>query len=212
MPFVPIELRQAAADQLGQGLTRSWALSESPVTVDADERVRGTRRQEELVRVEHVALRGVVDPLAGALLNRPVENCLDQLYRVRFRQRLEFQALRTGILPERLHRVRTWFRGPDRGQDEGGAGHRELEDQRRRGRVEPLRVVDADYDRAALGVLPKGPGGALQLQQLIVRPGIRRKKLRASRQRHRRRAPRALHPADHGTGPVRRRDGLASQP
>ena len=40
VPFVRLELGQAAADQLGQGLARSWALSESPVAVDVDERVR----------------------------------------------------------------------------------------------------------------------------------------------------------------------------
>ncbi len=46
--------------------TKRWppAAGQAPVSVDVDERAAAQRRQDQLARLEHVALRAVIDPVA----------------------------------------------------------------------------------------------------------------------------------------------------
>ena len=86
---------------------------------------------------------------------------------------------------------------------ECGARARQVQNQRRRNRIEPLRVIDAQHQRSLPGLAPQGVRGPLhQLERVI---GARRSRDRRHKRPKRKTysAPRGLNPVNSGAGVLR---------
>ena len=75
-----------------------------------------------------------------------------QVGRLGLGERPEFDAFDEVVGPQRADRVGQGLAGPDRTEDRRAFGARHVVDKRRRQRVEQVRVVDREHDRASGGL------------------------------------------------------------
>ena len=103
------------------------------------------RAQQQLADEERVPAAALVRPAAGLLLERAADDRLGEGAGRVLVERRELEPQRARVLPQRHDRVLDRLAVADRGDDEGGAGHGQVQHDGGGHRVEQLRVVDAEH-------------------------------------------------------------------
>jgi hypothetical protein len=169
---------------------------EPPEAVAVLERAVRQRSEQQLAHVEHVAAAGIEEPAADAFLDRAAEHRLHEPARRRLTQRLEIHAHGSGVLPQRLDRVRRRLAGAHRRDHERRPRGREVQHQRRRGRIEQLGVVHAEHHRATAGPLEQRRRARAHQRQRFACGGVGRQQAGEGPERDRSRAARRQDPLD----------------
>jgi hypothetical protein len=183
-----------------------------PQTVVEAEAPLLQRPDDQLARVENVAGTAVDDPAEERLADRTWERRLDERLDGRIAERRKLHPTRSCILPERVDRVRRRFAGTDRCDDEHPGRGRQVEDECGRRRVEQMRIIDPEADRAPGGAGPDALRAAPDELERLVGAHVVGYERREGTQRDRRRAGRALSPVGERSGAFGRVDHLTCQP
>jgi hypothetical protein len=188
------EAGDPAEHELGQRRRDPRAPGQTPQPVSEAQHALSSQAAEQLGDVQRVAVAELPDPIAHAGLHRATENRLDQLIGLGLVERSEREPICAGVLPQRLDRVRARLAGPQGHDDERRRRSREVEDERGRGVVEVLRVVDAENELPAPGELRERLRGRSQHRQRVVGAEALGQHPRERAERDRRRAAGRLHP------------------
>ena len=108
-----------------------------------------------------------------APVDRPAEDGEEQLLHGAGVEAAQFQALDGVVLPQRHDRVGGRFAAAQRGDDQGGAGHGHLVDERGREVVEEMSVVDRKDEGPAGGRFDNVAGAAAEQVGPVVDAGFR---------------------------------------
>jgi hypothetical protein len=114
----------------------------------------------ELPQEQDVPLAAHGDLGDAAAIHRAVQRCLEKFLDAPGVEPDQLKPLGEVVLPQRRDRLGRRFAGPDGHQDEGALHRRQLVDERRRGVVEEMGVVDEEHETAVPGAFDERCGGA----------------------------------------------------
>ena len=167
MPVIGGQAVHPLIDELDQRRTRGRAALESPEPGCPDERAGLDGAADQLAHVEHVSPADLGHPVKRGLLHGVAERGLDERPDRTVTEVGELHSPGGVVLPQRDDGVRARLAGADGRDDERRRRGRQMKNERRRDRVEQLRIVDAEDHRAA-------PGARTQLLAAASRSAPRR--------------------------------------
>ena len=201
-----------AADELDQGGGHRRLARQPPQAPLGDEAAAADRAEYELAHVQRVALAAIEHPALRRLLDRAPEGALDERPHGVVAEPPELQALRPAVLPQRGDRVRAGLAGADRRDHEDPGARRQVQHERGRRRIEQLRVVHAEDDRAPGRPIAQGLRGLAQQFERLLGAHGRGQEPGEGAERDQRGAPGRLHPLAHRPRALGTGQSLAPEP